>query len=53
MGLTSCRWITIAATLAGRRRGAQPASCRDELRHPEADLVQALLDQVHPGVIEA
>jgi hypothetical protein len=23
MGLTSCRWITIAATLARRRRGAQ------------------------------
>jgi hypothetical protein len=30
MGLTSCRWITIAGTLAGRRRGAQPhyAGCR-------------------------
>jgi hypothetical protein len=25
MGLTSCRWITIAGTLARRRRGAQPA----------------------------
>jgi hypothetical protein len=25
----------------------------DDLRHPEADLVQALLDQVHPRVIEA
>ena len=28
MGLTSCRWITIAKTLARRRRVAQPASCR-------------------------
>jgi hypothetical protein len=28
MGLTSCRWITIAGTLAPRRRGARPASCR-------------------------
>jgi len=25
MGLTSCRWITIAGKLARRRRGAQPA----------------------------
>jgi hypothetical protein len=28
MGLTSCRWITIAKTLARRRRFAQPAACR-------------------------
>jgi len=28
MGLTSCRWITTATTLARRRRVAQPASCR-------------------------
>jgi hypothetical protein len=28
MGLTSSRWITIAKTLARRRRVAQPASCR-------------------------
>jgi hypothetical protein len=28
MGLTSCRWITIAGTIARRRRGAQPTSCR-------------------------
>jgi hypothetical protein len=28
MGLTSCRWITIAKTLARRRRVAQPASCQ-------------------------
>lgn len=28
MGLTSCRWITIAGTIARRRRGAQLASCR-------------------------
>ena len=28
MGLTSCRWITIAGTLAHRRRGAQPTSRR-------------------------
>jgi len=28
MGLTSCRWITIAKTIARRRRVAQPASCR-------------------------
>ena len=28
MGLTSCRWITVARTLARRRRGAQPASSR-------------------------
>src|SRR6188472_2668874 len=26
MGLTSCRWITIARTLARRQRVAQPAS---------------------------
>jgi hypothetical protein len=30
MGLTSCRWITIAGTIAHRRRGAQRAyaGCR-------------------------
>src|SRR5271157_5260032 len=28
MGLTSSRWITIASTLARRRRVVQPASCR-------------------------
>jgi hypothetical protein len=28
MGLTSCRWITIAKTLARRRSVVQPASCR-------------------------
>ena len=28
IGLTSCRWITIAKTLARRRRFAQPASRR-------------------------
>src|SRR5215204_1441241 len=27
MGLTSCRWITIAETLAPRRRDAQSAPC--------------------------
>src|SRR5215218_7397465 len=27
MGLTSCRWITVAGTIARRRRGAQPESC--------------------------
>src|SRR5580658_3438308 len=32
MGLTSCRWITIAGTLARRRRGAQPASCQLDYR---------------------
>jgi hypothetical protein len=33
MGLTSCRLITIAGTIAHRRRGAQPASNRRSYLH--------------------
>ena len=32
MGLTSCRWITIAKTLARRRRVAQPACVASTMR---------------------
>ena len=39
MGLTSCRWITIARTLARRRRVAQPALCDESIDQRPSDAV--------------
>jgi hypothetical protein len=46
-------YSAVGDQVAAGRVWREAKAILDDLRHPEADLVQALLDQVHPRVIEA